>query len=414
MPAHRMPRLHHAVFFLFLYATWQEVGRWGRTTNDLPLHQIQHELVDRPSTVTMKLGRLLLSLCLCRLLPAYGSGARPLGRPSNALGSARRSGTVLPPFSIRGGAFDQHEEVYHLPWISAETMALALRWTGEVNRRLREGTRLVPTVSSPLVATPPHHSPAEVMRGGGETATSHTDNYHQPSSSLTIFHAKHPVGTGHGAARWGPPLAAFVAHLCDVLDDAEDALALALIYLDRASSLTTPRSNGAPPVPFLQPRTTHRLVLAALVWATHTTTGTPVLVLMERVAALVPDPAILWQMLEWLQAALGDPGLFVTPYTLQTWRQVLATAERVWPMATRSEALRMTAMEQQQQQQQHDTLPVITTAAAAAAATTTTSTTNHEEDQDVPPDPSGTKEESDFSEAVAEATAEDSSSLEAA
>ena len=362
----------------------------------------------------MKLGRLLLSLCLCRLLPAYGgSGARPLGRPSNALGSARRSGTVLPPFSIRGGAFDQHEEVYHLPWISAETMALALRWTGEVNRRLREGTRLVPTVSSPLVATPPHHSPAEVMRGGGETATSHTDNYHQPSSSLTIFHAKHPVGTGHGAARWGPPLAAYVAHLCDVLDDAEDALALALIYLDRASSLTTPRSNGAPPVPFLQPRTTHRLVLAALVWATHTTTGTPVLVLTERVATLVPDPAILWQMLEWLQAALGDPGLFVTPYTLQTWRQVLATAERVWPMATRSEALRMTAMEQQQRQQ-HDTLPVITTAAAAAAATTTTSTTNHEEDQDVPPDPSGTKEESDFSEAVAEATAEDSSSLEAA
>jgi hypothetical protein len=53
-------------------------------------------------------------------------------------------------------------------------------------------------------------------------------------------------------------------------------------------------------------------------------------VLMEAVQGLV-NPTDLMQMLEWMQAALGDPGFFVTTYSLTIWRHVLAQTERLKP-----------------------------------------------------------------------------------
>jgi hypothetical protein len=52
---------------------------------------------------------------------------------------------------------------------------------------------------------------------------------------------------------------------------------------------------------------------------------------METVEGLV-DPTDLVQMLEWMQAALGDPAFFVTTYSLQTWHALLAHAERLKPV----------------------------------------------------------------------------------
>ena len=131
--------------------------------------------------------------------------------------------------------------------------------------------------------------------------------------------------------RWGPSLEAYVDHICHALHltpGAAPELSLALMYLDRATSAETPRSNGVPPVPFLQPRTVHRLVLAALLLATQTTQGYPLPVLMERVESLGIPPEQLSQMLQWMHGALGDPGYFVTLYSIQHWHQVLGETAR--------------------------------------------------------------------------------------
>eukprot|EP00977_Amphora_coffeiformis_P001928 scaffold370_cov176-Amphora_coffeaeformis.AAC.5 len=203
------------------------------------------------------------------------------------------------------------------PQISAQDMAIALRWTGEVNRRLQEGTRYE-EVSTRLV--PPLH---DDMRGG-ESAPA--------PSPLTLFHATSPRPNGNGSSRWGPDLEAYVENICRQLNlppDASAELSLALMYLDRASSAETPRSNGVPPVPYLQPRTVHRVVLAALLLAVHTTQGWPLPVLMERVESLGVRPDQLAQILQWMHGALGDPGYFIADYSIQAWRSVLAETSRL-------------------------------------------------------------------------------------
>jgi hypothetical protein len=224
-----------------------------------------------------------------------------------------------------------------LPRINANTMALALRWTGEVNRRLREGTACPFDESAALVEATPSPPPPAVVRGGGGTeAPVESTSLSSPTShsqTITVFHAKTPIGKGHGAARWGPPLEDFVADLGRALGLQENAeqFALALVYLDRASSPEIPRQHGKA-VPYVQPQTAHRLVTAALLWATHITMRTPLPVLMEHVVTMMqqqhPEQTLdLVHMLEWMQAALGELGFYVTPIALQSWRAVLTAAE---------------------------------------------------------------------------------------
>ena len=267
----------------------------------------------------MKSLRLALSL----LLLLESSLARPFGVSSSFGSPSRRT----PPASIlplRGGAIEVDEEDAHMPpRISAQDMAIALRWTGEVNRRLQEGTRSSYSEVSTRLVPPIHEEGRHAMRGG-ESAPA--------SLPLTLFHAKSSRPNGNGASRWGPDLEAYVAHICVQLNLPQDAsaeLSLALMYLDRASSAETPRSNGVPPVPFLQPRTVHRVVLAALLLAAHTTQGWPLPVLMERVESLGVPPDHLAQMLQWMHGALGDPGYFVADYSIQAWRNVLGETSRL-------------------------------------------------------------------------------------
>lgn len=135
-------------------------------------------------------------------------------------------------------------------------------------------------------------------------------------------------------------------------------LPLAMIYLDRACSVETPRTlfqgyrqqmtvggdnvfvSGArigvvAPCPFCTPRTVHRLVLAALLLAIECVNGTQ---RMEEVcqrvieevskssvtttSALLPSDLTssqLLQMVRWMKAALGDAGLLVSVEEMNFW-----------------------------------------------------------------------------------------------
>lgn len=257
-------------------------------------------------------------------------------------------------------------EDYLPPRISAEAMSLALRWTGEINRRLGAGTRPrgddAASAASLLVVPPPQEAAATVVggapmvRGGGEVMESSplslsesAPNAIESHEQLTLFHAKSPRPTGFGANRWGPNLESYIRHICRQLNLPENSaaeLSLALIYLDRASSPETPRSNVVQACPFLQPRTAHRLVLSALLLATQSTHGWPLPVLMERVQSLGIPSDQLGQMLQWMQSALGDPGYFVTQYQIQTWRSLLQATSKLRPHS----------QQMQQPQEQRETL----------------------------------------------------------
>jgi len=90
-----------------------------------------------------------------------------------------------------------------------------------------------------------------------------------------------------GSGYWGPDLLPYLEHIAEILhmgnsngndngndkSSSEVEFLLAMIYLDRACSLETPRSNGVPPCPFCGPRTVQRLGLAALVVAKRASTA---------------------------------------------------------------------------------------------------------------------------------------------
>jgi hypothetical protein len=129
-----------------------------------------------------------------------------------------------------------------------------------------------------------------------------------------------------------------VDRLLDGGGTVDTELALAMLYLDRACSVETPRSARVAPCPFVTPRTTHRLVLTALLVAHEAIHGV-------AVSKLIADKQSLWdtlgipthslqQMVDWLTAALGHQGSIVTPLQLQEWMRVWE--ERFGPAMARA------------------------------------------------------------------------------
>jgi hypothetical protein len=125
--------------------------------------------------------------------------------------------------------------------------------------------------------------------------------------------------------------------LIDVLQVPQDddaaastVLTLALLYVDRAASVETPRSNGYLPTPYLTPRTTHRLLLASLLLAAQASAasanggrGVDVAALYARASdALGVSAEHVHEMVAWMKGALGDPGWFVSPDQLQEFQQL--------------------------------------------------------------------------------------------
>lgn len=197
---------------------------------------------------------------------------------------------VLSASLVHGGSPD-------LP-VTIDHVADALRWTGEVNRQLFVGT----SVTQP--------SRPEPLRGG---ESCYRIPKTLPPSQLTVFHAKSPRPSQHGSARWGPALPAYLQHLAGLLSVDSRLWSLAMVYLDRASSAETPRSNGCLSVPFVTPRTVHRLVLAAAIVAVQATSGKSLEQILPKLASLGMAEDQLRAMVEWMHSALGDPGWMVSP-----------------------------------------------------------------------------------------------------
>lgn len=234
------------------------------------------------------------------------------------------------------------ENPFQPPSITVSEMALAIRWTAEVNRRLHVGT-----ADSEQRLNLPHSeqqhfqclSNVDHLRGGaGAVATAPVASHRIPltraaenpaSFSETIFHAKALRSDHHrGAARWGPDLEQFLGRVVDVLTPPADEptdpgleRALAMIYLDRACSVETSRSN-VPQVPFATPRTAHRLVLTSMLVAVSAVRGIADMsgVYRKVEAAFGISAHNCHHMVEWMRAALGDENIFVTPEDVREWR----------------------------------------------------------------------------------------------
>jgi hypothetical protein len=272
------------------------------------------------------------------------------------------------------------EEPFQPPKISLKHMAMALRLTGEWNRRLLEG------VSRRLQFWKQHDEPTHTSRslqqprGGSHPVHVHPSrSWHPPiqvseeePERLTLFHAKAPRSEKKysktprfGAARWGPELLPYLEHIVDLLgleDSGGVEIALAMIYLDRACSMETLRTTGVPPCPYCTPRTVHRLSLVALSLATQAVHGGRTEDYFERLQSLgIPLPQ-LQQMVDWMKGALGDPGMLVTVGQMkdwsQTWDSIFHPKPKVQPSGglPAVEQQRVSPPQHQQQQQQQPML----------------------------------------------------------
>lgn len=214
--------------------------------------------------------------------------------------------------------------------INVQEIVLALRWTGEMNRRLYFTSQNQPGIQRILEEDEKKiPKPLDAMRGGQTSVYRIASKSNTPiRDTLTVFHAKRPnKGSANGARRWGPDLSKYLHTLIALLsfggsDDSEVSameLTLAMIYMDRACSVETPRSDGHVPCPYCTPRTVHRLVAASLLVAVESARGTH---FSERLHSKVSDTLNitkleLKQMVDWLRGALGDQETFVGSEQLQ-------------------------------------------------------------------------------------------------
>ncbi|KAL3925454.1 MAG: hypothetical protein SGILL_000395 [Bacillariaceae sp.] len=170
---------------------------------------------------------------------------------------------------------------------------------------------------------------------------------------LTVFHAKAPYPQTEtlqvsaaaeatttttttvkyrGVSHWGPDLHEMLEELVEQLGVTDDGveIPLAMIYLDRACSVETIRSNNVAACPFCAPRTVHRLCLAALWMAMEAVHGNAGAQRMKEAlfqensdastsATLDIPEDELQQMIGWMKAALGDFGLMVTVDQMKSW-----------------------------------------------------------------------------------------------
>lgn len=246
------------------------------------------------------------------------------------------------------------------PSMHVSDLVLALRWTGEMNRRLEIASkRISPPLDEAFVPRMSH----ERLRGGqiypfriSGVRTGTTISTGGNITPPTIFHARAPRGDNpdayRGAARWGPELQGYLRLLISILHGRDGSwasvssdestlsleLALAMIYMDRACSVDTPRDHVTTSTtgttttgshrrcPFCTPRTVHRLLLCAMLLATEAVRGTEILSkLYQPISVILGIPLIeLHQMMEWMRSALGYPGMHVSLWQMQeftqTWR----------------------------------------------------------------------------------------------
>lgn len=201
-----------------------------------------------------------------------------------------------------------------VPLMKPAHIALSLRLTCELNRKLRLGS-LQEQVPEIVMGPQSHHIPFLV---------------HTRTEARTIFHAKNSRPESaeglslFGTERWGPSLQEFTQQLVDMLELSQEqssvVLALAMIYLDRASSVETSRSSGLPPCPFCSCQTVHSLLLSAACTAARVAGGRPVELSDEQLGMLGITARDISEMMAWMEGALGDLGYFVSMEEMQKFK----------------------------------------------------------------------------------------------
>lgn len=236
------------------------------------------------------------------------------------------------------------EDSFHPPKVLLKHMSMALRVTSEWNRRLKTGVsrlqfwkprqenknRSIKKDATTQSSLPVHVHPT---RSWHPPIPDPEPNQNTGEETLTLFHAKKPrvapPTSGElspkGVARWGPELLPYLEHVTGVLGISNGAieLAMALLYLDRASSMETQRSNGIPACPFCTSRTVHRLIVASLLVACQANQGWTEAQLLDHIKDLQTSLGIpqiqLQQMVEWMKGALGDEGMAITLAEMKVW-----------------------------------------------------------------------------------------------
>uniref|UniRef100_A0A7S1D8H2 Cyclin N-terminal domain-containing protein n=1 Tax=Cyclophora tenuis TaxID=216820 RepID=A0A7S1D8H2_CYCTE len=228
------------------------------------------------------------------------------------------------------------------PPMDLEHVALALRWTCEMNRRLQDTASLESSIHDqqhPESSIAGLRDPVGMQRGGTMVHVHPSQQWQPPigvtrnskgEEQLTLFHAKSPRRSKRvrrGVSRWGPELHLYLKHVTSVLQVEENPLvmALAILYMDRASSVETPRSNGAAPCPFVSPRTVHRLMLVSLIIAAKAVKPNVDITSLQESLGIPKEQ--LEEMETWMRQALGDAGLYVVPSQLEEFFQ---TWQRTW------------------------------------------------------------------------------------
>ena len=192
---------------------------------------------------------------------------------------------------------------------------------------------------------------AKIPRTRAETSESETESGETAEMTEKV-ELRLEEDQDRGADYWGPDLLPYLEHIAEILhmgdsngngndndkSSSEVELLLAMIYLDRACSVETSRSNGVPPCPFCGPRTVHRLGLAALVVAkraVNSSSSNPPSeyeysnrerdeeMLLSKLSTSLGIPNLqLQQMVEWMVAALGDDGMYVGLEGMRTWSRI--------------------------------------------------------------------------------------------
>lgn len=229
-------------------------------------------------------------------------------------------------------------------------IALCLRHNCEINRRLQQCSKINSSIHDEYESKTCKHSadPNGIIKQtrGGQVSIHPSQFWHPPippsleenNGQLTIFHAENsiPGKDRQGASRWGMDIHEYVDLVTKALDVKDNSLvlALAMVYLDRASSVETSRTyNSAPPCPFLSPRTVHRLFLTSLVIAAKAVQ--PNLSMDSICDSLVEQnisisPQHLLDMELWMRHALGDDQLYVSDKELEHFKTNWENWERLW------------------------------------------------------------------------------------
>lgn len=199
-----------------------------------------------------------------------------------------------------------------VPVMKPEHIALSLRLTCGLNSKLQQGSACdgVHIWTSPQSHQIPHSAGTR-------------------PECITIFHARTLSSLDDadlgGTERWRSSLNEFTRQIMeDTFDLSENessvVLSLAMIYLDRASSVETQRSNGMPPCPFCSFQTVRRLLLTAILSAARVVKGKSTLLGQEQLDFYGLCIRGVTEMLAWFEASLGDRGHFVSTEEMRSFK----------------------------------------------------------------------------------------------